>query len=86
MDNGRLEAGKERLGVRQHSGGFAEDIARGLSQRHDHGSQDIAEHAAPSNQRMLSLSSSTRSRTGVASNSSERVQMGYVQPLEGLFS
>lgn len=31
-----------RQGVRQHFGGFAKDVARGLSLRHDHGSQYMA--------------------------------------------
>lgn len=33
-----------RQGVRQHFGGFAKDIARGLSVRHDHGSQYMSDH------------------------------------------
>lgn len=32
-----------RQGARQHFGGFAEDIARGLSLRHDHGSQYMSD-------------------------------------------
>ena len=32
-----------RQGVRQHFGGFAKDIARGLSVRHDHGSQYMSD-------------------------------------------
>jgi putative transposase len=32
-----------RQGVRQHFGGFAKDIARGLSVRHDHGSQSMSD-------------------------------------------
>jgi transposase InsO family protein len=31
-----------RQGVRRHFGGFAEDIARGLALRHDHGSQYVS--------------------------------------------
>jgi transposase InsO family protein len=31
-----------RQGVRRHFGGFAKDVARGLSVRHDHGSQYMA--------------------------------------------
>jgi putative transposase len=33
-----------RQGVRQHFGGFAKAIARGLAVRHDHGSQYMAHH------------------------------------------
>lgn len=33
-----------RQGVRQHLGGFAKAIARGLAVRHDHGSQYMAHH------------------------------------------
>jgi putative transposase len=33
-----------RQGVRRHFGGFAKDIARGLSVRHDHGSQYMLDH------------------------------------------
>lgn len=33
-----------RQGVRQQFGGFAKDIARGLSVRHDHGSQYMSDH------------------------------------------
>src|SRR5690349_7056958 len=33
-----------RQGVRQHFGGFAEAIARGLAVRHDHGSQYMSDH------------------------------------------
>ena len=33
-----------RQGVRQHFGGFAQAIARGLAVRHDHGSQYISDH------------------------------------------
>jgi putative transposase len=33
-----------RQGVRQHFGGFAKDIAHGLTVRHDHGSQYMADH------------------------------------------
>jgi transposase InsO family protein len=33
-----------RQGVRQHFGGFAKAIARGLAMRHDHGSQYMADH------------------------------------------
>ena len=33
-----------RLGVRQHFGGFAPAIARGLAVRHDHGSQYMSDH------------------------------------------
>ncbi len=33
-----------RQGVRQHFGAFAERIARGLSVRHDHGSQYMSDH------------------------------------------
>ena len=33
-----------RQGVRRHFGGFAKDIARGLSVRHDHGSQYMSDH------------------------------------------
>jgi transposase InsO family protein len=33
-----------RQGVRQHFGGFANRIARGLSIRHDHGSQYMSDH------------------------------------------
>ena len=37
-----------RQGVRQHFGGFAKAIARGLAVRHDHGSQYMANlHAEP---------------------------------------
>ena len=32
-----------RQGVRQHFGGFAEDVAAGLSLRHDHGSQYMSD-------------------------------------------
>ena len=32
-----------RQGVRQHFGGFAKDVARGLSIRHDHGSQYMSD-------------------------------------------
>ena len=30
-------------GIRQHFGGFAKDLARGLSVRHDHGSQYMSD-------------------------------------------
>jgi putative transposase len=33
-----------RQGVRQHFGGFAQAIARGLAVRHDHGSQYMSDH------------------------------------------
>ena len=33
-----------RQGVRQHFGGFAKAIARGLAMRHDHGSQYMSDH------------------------------------------
>jgi transposase InsO family protein len=33
-----------RQGTRQHFGGFAADIARGLAVRHDHGSQYMSDH------------------------------------------
>ena len=33
-----------RQGVRQHFGGFAKGIARGLAVRHDHGSQYMSDH------------------------------------------
>src|ERR687886_2017268 len=33
-----------RQGVRQHFGGFARAIARGLAVRHDHGSQYMSDH------------------------------------------
>jgi putative transposase len=33
-----------RQGVRQHFGGFAQAIARGLAARHDHGSQYMSDH------------------------------------------
>jgi putative transposase len=33
-----------RQGVRQHFGGFAQAIARGLALRHDHGSQYMSDH------------------------------------------
>jgi putative transposase len=33
-----------RQGVRRYFGGFAEDIARGLAVRHDHGSQYMSDH------------------------------------------
>ena len=33
-----------RQGVRQHFGGFAKAIARGLAMRHDHGSQYMSHH------------------------------------------
>jgi len=33
-----------RQGVRQHFGGFAKDIAKGLAVRHDHGSQYMSGH------------------------------------------
>ena len=33
-----------RQGVRRYFGGFAKDIARGLTVRHDHGSQYMADH------------------------------------------
>ena len=33
-----------RQGVRQHFGGFAKAIARGLAVRHDHGSQYMSHH------------------------------------------
>jgi putative transposase len=33
-----------RQGVRQHFGGFAKDIAKGLAVRHDHGSQYLSDH------------------------------------------
>src|SRR3712207_2509828 len=33
-----------RQGVRQHFGGFARAIARGLAMRHDHGSQYMSDH------------------------------------------
>jgi putative transposase len=33
-----------RQGVRQHFGGFAKDIAKGLAVRHDHGSQYMSVH------------------------------------------
>jgi putative transposase len=33
-----------RQGVRQHFGGFAKTIARGLAVRHDHGSQYMSDH------------------------------------------
>jgi len=33
-----------RQGVRQHFGGFANDVARGLAVRHDHGSQYMSGH------------------------------------------
>ena len=32
-----------RQGVRRHFGGFAKDVARGLSVRHDHGSQYLSD-------------------------------------------
>src|SRR3712207_3197801 len=41
-----------RQGVRRHFGGFAKDIARGLSVRHDHGSQDMA-HGSRSEERRV---------------------------------
>jgi transposase InsO family protein len=43
LDANRFEALEPlRQGVRRHFGGFAKDVARGLSVRHDHGSQDMA--------------------------------------------
>jgi putative transposase len=33
-----------RQGVRQHLGGFAKGVARGLAIRHDHGSQSMSDH------------------------------------------
>jgi putative transposase len=33
-----------RQGVRQHFGGFAKGVARGLTVRHDHGSQSMSDH------------------------------------------
>jgi putative transposase len=33
-----------RQGVRQHFGGFAKGVARGLTVRHDHGSQYMSDH------------------------------------------
>jgi putative transposase len=46
-----------RQGVRRHFGGFVKDIARGLSVRHDHGSQDMA-HALQEELGFLGLESS----------------------------
>jgi putative transposase len=43
LDANRFEALEPlRQGVRRHFGGFAKGIARGLSVRHDHGSQYMA--------------------------------------------
>jgi putative transposase len=43
LDANRFEALEPlRQGVRRHFGGFAKDVARGLSVRHDHGSQYMA--------------------------------------------
>src|SRR5204862_2604825 len=44
-----------RQGVRQHFGGFAQAIARGLAMRHDHGSQYMSDHF----QQELAFSAST---------------------------
>jgi transposase InsO family protein len=46
-----------RQGVRHHFGGFAKDIARGLSVRHDHGSQYMA-HDFQQELRFLGIASS----------------------------
>jgi transposase InsO family protein len=46
-----------RQGVRRHFGGFAKDSARGLSVRHDHGSQYMA-HAFQKELRFLGVESS----------------------------
>lgn len=46
-----------RQGVRRHFGGFARNIARGLSVRHDHGSQYMA-HAFQAELRFLGVASS----------------------------
>jgi transposase InsO family protein len=46
-----------RQGVRRHFGGFAEDAARGLSVRHDHGSQYTA-HDFQKELRFLGIASS----------------------------
>jgi putative transposase len=46
-----------RQGVRQHFGGFAKDIARGLSVRHDHGSQYMSD-AFQGEVRFLGIASS----------------------------
>ena len=46
-----------RQGVRRHFGGFARNIARGLSVRHDHGSQYMA-HDFQAELRFLGLASS----------------------------
>ena len=46
-----------RQGVRQHFGGFAKDIARGLNVRHDHGSQYMSD-AFQSELRFLGIESS----------------------------
>jgi transposase InsO family protein len=46
-----------RQGVRQHFGGFAKDIARGLSVRHDHGSQYMSD-AFQGELRFLGIASS----------------------------
>ena len=43
LDANRFEALEPlRQGVRRHFGGFAKDVARGLSVRHDHGSRYMA--------------------------------------------
>ena len=46
-----------RQGVRRHFGGFARDVARGLSARHDHGSQYMSD-AFQSELRFLGIDSS----------------------------
>jgi putative transposase len=46
-----------RQGVRRHFGGFAKDVARGLSVRHDHGSQYVA-HDFQKELRFLGIASS----------------------------
>jgi putative transposase len=46
-----------RQGVRRHFGGFAKDVARGLSVRHDHGSQCTA-HDFQKELRFLGIESS----------------------------
>ena len=55
----RFEAlGPLRQGVRRHFGGFAKDVARGLSVRHDHGSQYMA-HGFQKELRFLGIASSS---------------------------
>jgi hypothetical protein len=46
-----------RQGARRHFGGFAKDVARGLSVRHDHGSQHMA-HGFQKELRFLGIASS----------------------------